>query len=145
MRTSFLSWKRAVGNYWIMEKKIRKNDSILIGVLVLVAVLLFAGIRFWQGKATAEAVAVVTVDGEVYGRYPLSIDTVERLELPDGTYNVLEIRDGRADITEASCPDGICVKHLPICRRGESIVCLPNRVVVEVENGTAADIDFMVH
>ncbi len=84
---------------------------------------------------------VVTIDGEVYGTYPLSEDRTERIELPDGSYNILIISDGYADVSEASCPDQICVKHNHIRYSKESIVCLPNKVVVTVEGGKENEID----
>ena len=61
--------------------------------------------------------------------------------MPDGSYNLLVIQDGKADVTEASCPDGICVNHRAISKQGQSIVCLPNKVVVEIENGEESDLD----
>ena len=75
----------------------------------------------------------------VYGTYALG----EEQEIPivqDGvTTNVLTIRDGRADMTEADCPDKLCVHQKAISKNHEMIVCLPNKVVVEVtgseENG----------
>lgn len=128
-----------------MEKKTRKNDIILIAVLAVIALISYVGIGFFQGANTSNGVAVVTIDGEEYGRYPLVADTTERIVLPDGSYNLLEIKDGKADITDASCPDGICVNHRAVSKRGQSIVCLPNKVVVEIENGEESDIDFMVN
>ena len=50
--------------------------------------------------------------------------------------NTLEIRDGCADMTDADCPDKICVNQKAVSRPGETIVCLPNKVVVEVEADT---------
>lgn len=124
-----------------MEEKKKKNDLLLIGgglVLALVAYLLMT---FFQGQATRNPEAVVTIDGEVYGRFSLATDIVEKIELPDGSYNLLEIKDGKADITEASCPDGICVNHRAVNKQSQSIVCLPNKVVVEIENGEEAELD----
>lgn len=46
--------------------------------------------------------------------------------------NLLVIKDGKASMKEADCPDKICVAHKPICKKGETIVCLPHKVVVEV-------------
>ena len=128
-----------------MEKKCRKNDIILIGMLAAVALLFYVGIGLYQGANTKCGVAVVTVDGVEYGRYPLAVDATERIELSDGSYNVLEIKDGKADITEASCPDGICVNHRPVDKKNESIVCLPNKVIIEIENGEESDVDFITN
>ena len=54
------------------------------------------------------------------------------------------IRDGYASVEYADCPDGICAAHKPISRSGESIVCLPHKVVITVrsaENNGSGDID----
>lgn len=128
-----------------MERKTRKNNMILIAVLAVIALVSYAVIGFYQGANTKNGVAVVTIDGEEYGRYPLIVEITEKIKLPDGSYNVLEIKDGKADITAASCPDGICVNHQAVSKHGQSIVCLPNKVVVEIENGEESDIDFMVN
>ena len=120
----------------------KKNDVILITVLLVVALLTAGGMRIWQMNNTKDtANVVVTIDGEVYGTYPLSEDRTERIELPDGSYNILVISGGYADVTEASCPDQICVKHNHIRYSKESIVCLPNKVVVTVEGGEENEID----
>ena len=120
----------------------KKNDVILIAALLVVALLTAGGMRIWQMNNTKDtANVVVTIDGEVYGTYPLSEDRTERIELPDGSYNILVISDGYADVTEASCPDQICVKHNHIRYSKESIVCLPNKVVVTVEGGKENEID----
>lgn len=120
----------------------KKNDVILIALLLVVALLTAGGMRIWQMNNTKDtANVVVTIDGEVYGTYPLSEDRTERIELPDGSYNILIISDGYADVSEASCPDQICVKHNHIRYSKESIVCLPNKVVVTVEGGKENEID----
>ena len=120
----------------------KKNDVILIAVLLVAALLTAGGMRIWQMNNTKDSAnVVVTIDGEVYGTYPLSEDRTERIELPDGSYNILVISDGYADVTEASCPDQICVKHNHIRYSKESIVCLPNKVVVTVEGGEENEID----
>lgn len=128
-----------------MEKKIQKNDIRLIAILIVAALATYIGIGFFQGTNTKNGVAVVTIDGVEHGRYPLVVNTTEKIELPDGSYNVLEIKDGKADITEASCPDGICVNHRAVSKRGQSIACLPNKVLIEIENGEESDIDIMVN
>lgn len=127
-----------------MEKRIRKNDVILIVVLLVIAMLAYAGMKIYQGQSTKNAVVLVTIDGTEYGRYPLAVDATEKIELEDGAYNLLVINDEKADVAEASCPDGICVKHREIDKRGQSIVCLPNKVVVEILNGEESEIDFVV-
>lgn len=73
----------------------------------------------------------VTVNKTVFGEYPLNRDTVVEIRA-NGHLNILVIKDGRAFVESADCPDGICASHRPISRDGESIICLPNKVVISV-------------
>ena len=124
-----------------MEQKTKKNDILLIGVILVLALAAYVGVSIFQDATTYNAEALVLIDGEEYGRFPLDIDVVERIELPDGSYNVLVIEEGKADVTEASCPDGICVNHRAVSRQKQSITCLPNKLVVEIRNGEESDVD----
>ena len=120
----------------------KRNDIILIAVIMIVTLVTMAGMRIWQKSSTSDsAVAVVTIDGSVYGTYPLSEDVTERIGLADGSYNILTISGGYADVVEASCPDQICVHHNHIRYSGESIVCLPNKLIVEIKGGEDNRID----
>ena len=55
--------------------------------------------------------------------------------------NTLVIENGKADMISADCPDKLCVNQHAISSNGETIVCLPNKVVVEVEDGEEAQFD----
>ncbi len=130
------------GNISCVHKEMKKNDMVLISIILVAAIACLLGMRIWQKNNTkGDAAAVVTIDGNVYGEYPLSEDYEERIELPDGSYNVLTIKDGFAQVSEASCPDQICVHHNHIKYSGESIVCLPNKLVVTVKGGEDNGID----
>ena len=123
------------------DKRLAKNDIIVIAVILAVAAASWSGMRAWQRENAKAPTAVVTVDGAEFGRFLLREDVTEKIELPDGSYNILEIKNGKARVTEASCPDGICVNHRAVSRQGETIVCLPNKVVVEIQNGAEPDLD----
>ena len=45
---------------------------------------------------------------------------------------ILVIKDGEAYMQEADCPNQICVHHSSVSHKGETIVCLPNRVIIEI-------------
>ena len=124
-----------------MEQKTKKNDILLIGAILVLALAAYVGISIFQSVNTHNAKAVVLIDGEEYRSFPLDTDVVERIELPDGSYNVLVIEEGKADVTEASCPDGVCVNHRAVSKQNQSITCLPNKLVVEIRNGEEADVD----
>lgn len=118
----------------------KKNDFILMAALIVIAFAAFGGISLYSHISTKEPEAVVYLDGKEQGRYPLSEDTTVEIR-QESSYNILQIRDGKADITEASCPDKVCVNHRPVNGQGESLVCLPNKMVVEIENGAETGID----
>lgn len=119
----------------------KKNDVILIVVILALALASFGGIYLYSAGNTEDGEAVVYLDGVEQGRYPLSQELSLEIPAENGNYNLLEVKDGKADITEASCPDKICVNHRPVKHLGESLVCLPNRVVVEIENSGEAELD----
>ena len=115
-----------------------RNDILFIAGLLLVCAV---GILYLFVFRSSGNTVQVTVDKEVYGVYSLSQNiTVDIRSGEDGTkLNRLIINDGKAYIEAASCPDGICVAHRPIFRDKESIVCLPNRVVVTVITDDSTD------
>lgn len=106
----------------------RKGDLILITVILLTAVLLLSA-RPFQKPGTS---VTVTVDGNVYGNWPLSKDTEITIPGTSGV-NHLQISGNTASIISADCPDKLCVRHTPISNSGERIVCLPNRVIVSID------------
>ena len=110
------------------SKKKLKNDVIFILVL-LVAVSALGAIYFFA-REDGNTVTI-TVDGELFAEYPLDEDRTVEIRIGENL-NVLVIENGKAYVSEASCPDGICSAHKPIYREGESIICLPNKVVVTV-------------
>ena len=117
------------------SKHRRRNDVILIAALLIAAAL---GAMYLFLLRDAGSQVTVTVNGEWYGTYPLSQERVEEIR-SGAQVNRLEIREGKAVVAYASCPDGICAAHAPIFRSGESIVCLPNRVVITVSGEQTAD------
>ena len=124
-----------------MEKKKTFGRRDLILLLVVVAIGL-AGILFlYTRPAAADGEVEVSVDGEVVMTLPLSEDTKVTISGFDGGENLLVISDGKAEIESASCPDGVCVRHYAISRDGESIICLPNRVVVTIRGGEKGEVD----
>lgn len=113
----------------------KKNDILLIVIIVCVAVSsLVLYTKF--GREGAEQV-VVTVDGKVKGMYSLS----EHLEVKIEGTNTFLIENREVKMEEANCPDQICVNHKPISKNKETIVCLPNKVVIEIITEKEAELD----
>ena len=117
-----------------------RNDLIFIAAILAVVAMVAAALFFLRGEGST---VQVEVDGTVIGTYPLSVDReVEIITGENGEeLNLLVIKDGKATVTAATCPDGICAAHRPISREGESIICLPHKVVVTVIGGSGEEPD----
>jgi len=113
-----------------VKRKIR-NDIILVLCLLLIAVIGLAYLYLFRDKGDT---VKVTVDGNQIGIYSLNENMTKDIITGEKGENLnrLIIKDGKAYMETATCPDGICVNHNPIFRDGESIVCLPNGVVVTI-------------
>ena len=110
-----------------------KNDIIIVIVLLLLAVAgLFAFKLFNSGEGRAVR---VTVDGELFGEYEL--DNVRKEIEITGKIGkcIMVIENGQAYMKEAECPNQICVHHEPVSYNGETVVCLPNRIIIEITGG----------
>ena len=117
----------------IPEKKthaiLKKRDLILLAALLstagIIALILYAAGLTRGAADTIE----ITIDGASYGTYSL----MENQEIPietDAGYNLVIIENGAAHMEEADCPDGYCMDQGTISQNGQTIVCLPHKVVV---------------
>lgn len=120
-----------------MKNQKTKNDIILIAVILVIAAI---GLLAFLLLSEDGSRAVVTVDGEIIAEYPLDTDIEEIIYSTDGGYNKIVIKDGKVSVESASCPDLICVGHHEISKQGETIVCLPNKLVVSIESSGDEDI-----
>lgn len=111
----------------------KKKELLIIAILLVISL---GGIALFYGlNATDQPLSArVSRAGEVLATYPLSQDHTETFKDVSG-YNILVISDGRARITEADCPDQICVKAQGISSPGEVIACLPHKLIVEIVTG----------
>ncbi len=108
---------------------IKKSDIILIAAILIVAILLF--IIYRVNQKTGLSVNIYT-SGELVET--LSLDKNREYEVDtEYGYNKVIIEDGSAYVVSADCPDKICVSHSPISKTGETIICLPHKLVVEVK------------
>ena len=110
---------------------IKKGDLILIFTILILAAafLLFTKFSRQEGGCF-----VVTIEGREYGRWSLDKDQTINIS-ENGFHNRLQVSRGKVEMTEADCPDKICVHHKPAAYEGETIICLPHKLVVTVEAG----------
>lgn len=104
----------------------KKRDLLIFLSVLFVALLAFI-VRFITNSEKAGVVTVAKNGKTVYSA-PLYENKTLRLE-----GNTVEIKNGSVEVVYADCKNQICVEHKPISKKGESIVCLPNKVIVEIK------------
>lgn len=132
-------------------------DAVLIGVCLLAA----AALAVWfalggrNGRTLrisydGKAVETMELDGRAlqgsvtvyylmcYEKNGMRLERFETYpEIPEGiSYNLLSVSKSGVSMEAADCRDQICVRHIPITKGGESIICLPHRLAVEIAGGT---------
>ena len=119
---------------------IKKADIILL--IVILAVGIPMSVLSLTSGTGGDKVKIST-DGQIYGIYPLNedceIDVTE-----DGHTNHITIKDGQVSMSYSTCRNQVCVNTGAISHTKDAIVCLPNRVVVEIissEKGKGGDAD----
>lgn len=121
-------------------RKMKKTDLLLVAGALIIA----GGIWFFYSAGAEKGKGVeITVDGESKAFLPLGEDDSIRIDT-DGGYNVITVKDGEVTVSEADCRDQICVEHKKIRKTGETIVCLPHKLVVTVTGDKPGDFDAVV-
>ncbi len=148
-----------------------KKTHFFLALLGLLALLSVGSIVWIQSQKQAGDSVRITQDGQILYELPLDQDqtlcipcrggyhppanqnnpqtanqnnpqtTNQNKAETEGAYNIIEIANGQVSITEASCPDQICVAHAPIRDNLSPIVCLPNRLVVEIVSRETSPLD----
>ena len=108
-----------------------RRDLILVLALLLVAAVWYGFTRYQALKGPSE-IAQVTVDGKLVETLDLSHNTTVTITGAGGGTNVLVVENGEIWCSEASCPDKLCVKQGKKHLSTDTIVCLPNKMVVTV-------------
>lgn len=114
-----------------MFKIITKADIILFVILVVLSIALSVAVAFGN---TDGSQVVVSVAGEPYGTYRLDQDQEVTVKQKNHV-NKFIIKDGKVQMTESDCRNKICIHDGAINKTRQTLVCLPNRVVIEIRGG----------
>jgi hypothetical protein len=112
----------------------KKSDLYLMAGCLLAA-LVCCGL--WLLLRKDGLAVAVELEGKASARYALNEDRIVRIEGTEG-YNTLVIEGGEAWLSEADCPNLLCVKTGKIRYAGQSIVCLPHKLTVRIVGGASA-------
>ena len=115
-----------------MEKGPANSTTFWLAVVLGIAAAAAAAMVLLSLGREEGALVQVSQNGQVVDTFPLEEPRSKVYLGPEGRRNVVVIEQGQVSVTEADCPDQVCVRHAPTKAAGDPIVCLPNRLVVEV-------------
>lgn len=125
-----------------MPHHLKRGDRLLIAALAAALALGGAALVLQTARTDAHGrldLVCQTKDGQTI-RKNLGADTTFRVKTPNAenprsdspSVNVIRIQNGTAFMEESTCKNQVCVEHAPISRAGQTIVCLPHGLVLEV-------------
>ena len=114
--------------------------ALLAGILLLCAAAIF----YISTRGPKGPVAVIYSGGQEVRRIDLGAVTEDEtfvLTGFGGLSNTVEVSEGKIRVCEADCPDQVCVRQGAVRYAGESIVCLPHKLVITIEGGQTGGVD----
>lgn len=112
------------------KMKIKKADIFVIIFLLIFSLASSLIISRITSKGRGN-ILVIKQDSKIIKKVPLEKDQEFKIEYK-GHYNIVKIKDGKAFVSDADCSDKICTHMSPISDVGETIICLPHRLYLEV-------------
>lgn len=122
----------------------RKGDIAALACMLLLALTAFL-VFYFSGGSRKGAEAVIFVDGAEKERCSLAENQTFTVLLEDGSYNLVLIEGGRVQVSDADCPDRLCVRQGAVSQNGESIICLPHKLVVFIDSPEESDMDTVTY
>lgn len=124
----------------------KKGDKIIFIVILIITVLGFSGNFIYKNyMKSSDKIALIKQDGKVIDKVNLTKFTGTKeltVKTKDGHFNKIIIEKDKIRITDADCPDRVCVKTGPIAQPGDTVVCLPHKLIVTIEgNKTKSEVD----
>lgn len=122
--------------------KLKKGDAVII--LILAAAVFSWLAAYEPGESKDAGQVVIEVNGNVYKTIPMSDGMKSEnihIELENGNHIDIAVSENGAYVKDVECPDKVCQKTGLVSRAGQSIVCLPNKVVVYIEGKKESEVD----
>ena len=117
--------------------KATNADKILIAALFILTAMSFNVRSYFNGVGSD---ALLYLDGKLTYKILLNDDGEHKIDVPNGT-TTIKVSGGKLYITDAPCPLKICIHESPIFNEGDSLICVPNGLVVKINGGGGEKLD----
>ena len=121
--------------------KIKKADILVVFLILITSFFIYFFTNdFPKGDENSSKKVVITVDGKIFKEISLTKNTDLDVKV-DSEYghNVIHIENGTVEMHESNCKDKICMKMGKISLTNDSIICLPNRLMVKIVDDEPSD------
>jgi hypothetical protein len=121
----------------------KKADVVIIVILLVLAIGGYGVSRLLLNHKYTNKYVVISVGGKLYQKVLVKDNKFTKtikIKTALGT-NVVDILKGGAEMQDASCHDKICIKEGFKDKPGDTIICLPNKLVVEIKGEDKAETD----
>lgn len=125
-------------------KQFRPYDFIIIGLSILLSLTPNILTAYVYGTQSSDQtlVAIVKINGQEVDRFDLDEGSEQEIKTyhPNpGQYNIIEKNGDQIRIKEDNSPDQVGVKTGWISRPGQTAICLPHGLIIEVLGTMAED------
>ncbi len=119
----------------------KKRDIQIILIIIVFALLSFGGFKYFEGEVGNSNYVVISVDGEEYKRVSLTEPQTVIID-KNGRHNEIKITENGVYVKNANCDNQDCIlqgeanlQNIEERIMGGWIVCLPNKVSIELVKG----------
>lgn len=118
---------------WLSKEKniVKKFDLYLASVMLFIALAWFLIVNISSVKGDYVA---VYKDNKLIAEYPLSEENTLTVENSGVVLMTFEVKNNSVNVTQANCKDKLCVHQKSISKNKETICCLPNKIILSIEN-----------
>ena len=113
-------------------------DTLVYGLVIVIMLAGFVNIRIMM-RTGRERLAIIEMNGQIIDTISLEQNMTSkeiRIDAGEGSYNIVFIGYDFVEVLESNCPDQVCVGWGRIRYAGQTIVCLPFKIVVRIVGQT---------
>lgn len=117
----------------------KKGDKIAAVVIAIIVTASSIGVLAYMSLSrSSHHIAEIKQDGKVIRTIDLDqVEGSEEISIAYGDgYNLIRVEHGRIRVVDSDCPDELCVKTGWITESGQSIICLPHKLIVNIQGGS---------